>query len=91
MQTKIAEYENIVLELPQSIKNSKFKTEVFIKELGQTKATFYRKLSENRFAISEVKKIARILDLEKEIDSKLQASELDINEGRITKREEALR
>lgn len=87
----VSKYEKLVSDLGMLIKNSKFKTEVFIAELGLAKATFYRKLKDRKFDVSEVKSITKILEVEKEIDKKLMKSEEDIREGRILTHEEALK
>ena len=90
MQTIISNYENFILNLPKKIKNSKFKSDIFILELGLAKATFYRKLKENRFDLQEIKKIDEILQLESEIDARLEKSENSIKKGRLVKREDAM-
>ncbi|MDA8658527.1 hypothetical protein N9L61_05755, partial [Flavobacteriaceae bacterium] len=59
-------------------------------ELGLAKATFYRKLKENRFDLQEIKKIDEILQLESEIDARLEKSENSIKKGRLVKREDAM-
>lgn len=88
MQNIITKYENYISKLPKRIKQSKFKTETFIDKLGLTKATFYRKMKENRFTVNEVKQIASVLDLEKFVDKKLAQSENDILEGNVFTKEE---
>ena len=90
MQNIISNYENLLINIPKMIKSSKFKSDLFIHELGLAKATFYRKLKENRFDLQEVKKIDEILQLESEIDARLEKSENSIKKGRLVKREDAM-
>ena len=90
MQNIISNYENLLINIPKMIKSSKFKNDLFIHELGLTKATFYRKLKENRFDLQEIKKIDEILQLESEIDARLEKSENSIKKGRLVKREDAM-
>lgn len=90
MQNIISNYENLLINIPKMIKNSKFKSDLFIHELGLAKATFYRKLKENRFDLQEIKKIDEILQLESEIDVRLEKSENSIKKGRLVKREDAM-
>ena len=90
MQNIISNYENLLIKIPKMIKKSKFKSDLFIHELGLAKATFYRKLKENRFDLQEVKKIDEILQLESEIDARLEKSENSIKKGRLVKREDAM-
>jgi hypothetical protein len=90
MQNIISNYENLLINIPKMIKNSKFKSDLFIHELELAKATFYRKLKENRFDLQEIKKIDEILQLESEIDARLEKSENSIKKGRLVKREDAM-
>ena len=90
MQNIISNYENFLINIPKMIKKSKFKSDLFIHELGLAKATFYRKLKENRFDLQEIKKIDEILQLESEIDARLEKSENSIKKGRLVKREDAM-
>ena len=90
MQNIISNYENLLISIPEMIKKSKFKSDLFIHELGLAKATFYRKLKENRFDLQEIKKIDEILQLESEIDARLEKSENSIKKGRLVKREDAM-
>ena len=90
MEKILLEYENLIISLPKLIKNSKFKTEVFIRELGLTTATFYRKMKENRFTLEEVKKLTSVIKLENSIDRKLAQSESDIINDRVMTKEQAL-
>lgn len=86
----VSNYENLISGLPKLIKNSKFKTEFFIRELGLTEPTFYRKLKDVKFEVQEVKKITKILEIEKEIDHKIMKAEEDIREGRVLSHKEAI-
>lgn len=57
----VSEYNNYVKQLPELINNTYYKAEFFIKELGVSPATYYRKLKENNFTAQEVTILTRIL------------------------------
>lgn len=86
MELLVAEYENFITKLPTLIKKSKFKTDFFISEVGLARATFYRKLQEQRFSIKEVKKISKLLELETDIEQMLRNSEAEIRNDELVNR-----
>ncbi len=58
----IIEFKKLQEELPKKITESKYKTSHFVKELGLTSATYYRKVSSNNFTTDEMLKIAELVD-----------------------------
>ena len=58
----IVEFKKLQEELPKKIADSKFKTTHFIKELGLSTATYYRKANSNNFTPDEMLKIAELVD-----------------------------
>lgn len=78
MYTIVSDYRQFIEELPKRIKKSSFKPIKLIEKTGIPKASFYKKLKENNFTISEVEKISRVLYTEDLIDAQIKASEDDI-------------
>ncbi len=54
-------YQNLLDNIGQHISESKFKKEVFIEELGLTRATFYNKIKKRSFTVTEMIKLSKLL------------------------------
>jgi len=81
----VDDYTRYVESLKSLIKDSKYKTSHFLDELGMPKASFYRKLRENRFSVGEVQTITKILYPEeaykKELLQAIEKGRKDIANG----------
>ncbi|OAB80315.1 hypothetical protein [Cochleicola gelatinilyticus] len=86
----IHEYDRIVTQLIDDIRNSHYKLQFFLELLQIKRGFFYKKMKEKRFTSEEVKTLSRYLYPEAyesykvDVISKLlKASEKDIKEGRL--------
>lgn len=91
----VKEYNNYVNNIPQLISETHYKAEYFIKLIGVSSATYYRKLRENSFNRNEVEKITKALypkeTYKAELLESIKNAEEDIKAGRIVNHEEAMK
>lgn len=57
----VKEYNHYLETLPKLIENSDYKLDFFVKRLGISKPTMYRKLRENAFTSAEVEILTALL------------------------------
>jgi len=57
----VEKYSDYIESLPKLISGSDFKSQYFIKDLNLKPTTYYRKLRENTFTISEVLSLTKLL------------------------------
>lgn len=92
MITIVNEYKNYLEELSKLISNSDFKAQYFMKVLGLKTATYYRKLRENSFTISEVEIITKALYpkevYKQELLDSIEIGRQDFKEGKTMTSEE---
>ena len=56
----ILDFKKLQEEIPEQISESKYKASYFMKELGLTQSTFYRKASTAKFTPTEMLKIVEL-------------------------------
>lgn len=83
MEQILQDYRKLIEELPEKIKKSNFKTQAIIKLTSIPSATFYNRMKNRNFTLSEAEKIVRILKFEKTLQSEIMKGEEDIKNGRI--------
>lgn len=90
----IFEIQELLLNIDKYISKSDYKTERVIKELGMAPATYYRKLREKRFDVSELIKIVHLIypsDFEKYyIKQRLEKSIEQAEQGLVSTTEEVM-
>lgn len=79
----VQKYNRHIDNLPNLIKKSYYKAEYFIKHLGLTESTFYRKIREKAFTTKEVETLTELLFPNEVILQHLKESENDIKVGRV--------
>lgn len=77
----VTKYNNYLNELGDLLKNSYYKSEYFIKNLGISEAAYYRKLREKKFTTEEVTKLTELLYPEEMILKALEESEEAFKRG----------
>lgn len=82
MHIEVQNYRLFIDNLPERIKKSAFKTAGIIEKTGIPKASFYHKMKNNRFSLSEVEKISQLLYLEEQLDQKLAKGLEDLRQGK---------
>jgi len=83
MEQILQDYRKLIEELPEKIKKSNFKPQAIIKLTSIPSATFYNRMKNRNFTLSEAEKIVRILKFEKKLQSEIMKGEEDIKNGRI--------
>ena len=94
MTEKIIQYQDLIKKLPTLIANSPFKKNYIIKEIGMPQPTFYRKLKNQTFTVSEMMAIAKILEPEKtyllELKKSIKRGKKEVKEGNYHKHSEVI-
>ncbi len=83
MIKEVQAYKKIVSQIPEMIKESYYKTEFFIQQLGVTAPTYYRKLKACDFTADEVEKIILLLKPEEKLLLNLTEGYEDFKNGKI--------
>jgi len=87
MITIVIEYNKYVRSLPQLINNTYYKAEYFVKALGISQPTYYRKLRDNAFTVGEITILTKLLFPKEaylqEIKADLLQGEQDIKDGNV--------
>ncbi len=91
----IKKYNTYIEQLPGLIENSDYKLEYYIKNLGISKPTMYRKLREKAFTIKEISILTKLLYPKEayleEIKADLKQSREDIKSGNIIEHSEVMK
>ena len=91
----VKEYRGIVNLLPSIIKKSDFKSSYFQKLIGCSEATYYRKLRESDFNISEVEAIIEAVFPKEtyyaQINADIDEAEEDFKNGRYSSHEDVMK
>lgn len=83
MEQILQDYRKLIEELPEKIKNSNFKPQAIIKLTSIPSATFYNRMKNRNFTLSEAEKIVRILKFEEALQSEIKKGEEDIKNDRV--------
>ncbi len=83
MESVLQEYRKLIEDLPEKIKQSHFKPQAIIKLTSIPSATFYNRMKNKNFTLSEAEKIVRILKFEEKLQAEIIKGEEDIKNGRI--------
>jgi len=86
----IADYQLYVKNIKEYIDNSPYKTSFFIKKLGLSKPTFYRKMRKGSFTVEEIDVITKLLYPREAILKELAESEKDIEESKVYEHQQAM-
>ncbi|WP_335966081.1 hypothetical protein [Galbibacter sp. PAP.153] len=82
----VTEYNNYLEKLPELINKTYYKAEYFVRALGISQATYYRKLRENSFTPKEVTVLTKILfpkeTYKQELMESLQDAYKELEEGK---------
>ncbi len=81
----VSEYTNYIENIENFIKQSPYKTSYFFEQLGMSKPTFYRKLKEHAFTLTEVTTLTRLLfpkeTYKQDLLNSINEAREDIKEG----------
>jgi hypothetical protein len=84
----VKKFENYTYNIKDYIDNSNYKTKFFIELLDLSNATFYRKIKEHSFTISEIVKLTEVLFPKEFYDYQLTESirkgREDYKNGKVT-------
>ena len=82
----VKEYNSYIETLPKLIENSDYKLDFFVKRLGISKPTMYRKLRDNAFTSSEIEILTALLfpkeTYQNEMQEGIEQGRQDFKEGK---------
>lgn len=90
----VKNYKKLINEIPELISKADYKSNYFMKILGLTRPTYYRKLREKTFTTQEVELITKALFPKEafleEIKEDLKKAEQQIKKGEVVSHEEVM-
>jgi len=91
----VSKYNNYLDILPNLISKTYYKAEYFVKALGVSQPTYYRKLRENTFTAKEVTILTKLLFPKEaylqEIKESIQQGKEDYKNGNVTTHKEVMK
>lgn len=91
----IIDFKKLQEELPKKIAESPYKTTHFIKELGLSSATYYRKAGTNKFTADEMLKIVELVNPKEYykwlFEQEIEEAKAELEAGKGISNEEAIR